>query len=59
MASKYTVYHGKFPCHTCGEVITSLRSYPETKELTWMCSQKHMSIVSLETRKIRKKKQIE
>lgn len=54
MASKYTVYHGKFPCHTCGEEVTSLRSYPETKELTWMCSQKHMSIVSLETKRTKK-----
>lgn len=55
MASKYTVYHGEFPCHTCGEVVSSLRSYPETKDLTWMCSQKHMSTVSLDIKKKKKK----
>lgn len=48
---RYTVYHGEFPCHTCKEVVLSLRSYPEEKELTWMCKSKHISKVSLSTKK--------
>lgn len=54
MASKYTITHGEFPCHTCKEVVKSLRFYPDTKDLTWMCSQKHLSIVSLKTKKKKK-----
>ncbi len=48
---KYSIYSGQFPCHTCKKMVTSLRSYPETKELTWMCSDKHLSRVSLNTKK--------
>ena len=54
MANKYKIVEGKFPCHTCKEVVKSLRHYVETKELTWMCSQKHLSRVSLETKKTKK-----
>lgn len=42
----YKVYPGKFPCHTCKEVVKTIRSYPEIKEVTWMCSNKHLSRVS-------------
>lgn len=45
--SKYEVIEGRFPCHTCREECTSLRFYKETKDLTWMCRQKHISMVSL------------
>jgi hypothetical protein len=51
MANKYGVYHGEFPCHTCGEIVPSIRLYVENKELTWMCSQKHMSNVSLQPKR--------
>jgi hypothetical protein len=50
---KYTVYPGKYPCHTCRTVVTSLRHYPEAKKITWMCPDKHMTTVSLETKKSR------
>lgn len=50
MAS-YTVYHGKFPCHECKEVVTSMRVYAETKSATWMCKSKHISSVSFGKRK--------
>jgi hypothetical protein len=50
MAS-YTVYHGKFICHECKTEVTSLRLYAETKEMTWMCKDKHLSKVSLAKRK--------
>ena len=52
--SKYSVYNGKFPCHTCKEVVNSLRMYAETKEVTWMCSQKHISSVFLISKKNKK-----
>ena len=44
--SKYNVYSGQFPCHTCKEMVKTIRSYPDLKEVTWMCSQKHLSKVS-------------
>lgn len=40
---KFSVYNGKFPCHTCEEIVNSLRLWRETSELTWMCSKKHIS----------------
>lgn len=49
--ARYNVHNGKFPCHTCGEVVKSIRSYPEEKKLTWLCSQKHLNEVSLQTKK--------
>lgn len=49
--ARYSVYNGKFPCHTCGVVVTSIRSYPEEKKLTWMCPEKHLSQVILQTKK--------
>lgn len=45
--ARYDIYNGEFPCHTCGEVVGSLRFYQETKDLTWMCGQKHITVVSL------------
>jgi hypothetical protein len=52
--AKYTIYTGKFLCHTCKVEVKTLRSYPETKELTWMCPEKHLSLVNLSTKKSRK-----
>ena len=49
--AKYNIYQGLFPCHTCGTTVTTLRSYPQNKKLTWMCPDRHVSEVSLETRK--------
>lgn len=49
--AKYNVYQGQFPCHTCKVIVTSLRLYSETKELTWMCQDKHLSKASLNTKK--------
>lgn len=45
--AKYSIYHGEFACHTCKEKVLSLRAYEETGDLTWMCSSKHISKVSL------------
>ncbi len=52
MAS-YTVYQGKFICHTCKMTVNTLRLYAETKEATWMCKEKHLSSVSFAKRKKR------
>lgn len=52
--AKYSIFPGKFKCQECGTDVTSLRSYPEEKELTWMCVNKHVSKVSLKTRKNKK-----
>lgn len=49
--ARYSVTYGEFPCHTCKEVVKSLRHYTEDKKLTWVCTQKHMTEVSLDTRK--------
>lgn len=53
--SKYNVAQGKFPCHTCKEVVSSLRHYIADGDLTWICSQKHLSKVSLVVKKKTKK----
>ena len=52
--AKYSIYPGKFKCQVCGADVASLRSYPETKELTWMCAEKHISTVSLNVKKSKK-----
>lgn len=53
MSNRYTIVQGIFPCHTCKEEVHSLRHYIAKKELTWMCSSKHISSVSLKTKKTR------
>jgi hypothetical protein len=52
--AKYNIYQGKFKCQECGKDVSSLRSYPDTKELSWMCSDKHLSTVNLNTKKTKK-----
>jgi hypothetical protein len=49
--ARYTIYPGTFACHTCKEPVKTLRMYGETKEMTWMCSQKHLTVVSLKTKR--------
>jgi len=51
---RYTIYSGQFVCHTCKIGATTLRHYPTTKELTWVCLDGHLTKVSLNTRKNRK-----
>jgi len=52
--AKYNVINGKFQCHTCKKEVTSLRQYTEEKLLTWMCPDKHISTVNLNTKKSKK-----
>jgi hypothetical protein len=51
---RYNIYHGSFPCHTCKVEVKTLRLYTDDKEMTWMCPDKHVSTVSLKTKKSRK-----
>jgi hypothetical protein len=43
--SNFTVYQGQFLCHTCKAEVKTLRLYADTKEMTWMCKEKHISSV--------------
>lgn len=52
--AKYNIYQGSFACHTCKVQVRSLRLYADTKEMTWMCPEKHISTVNLNTKKSKK-----
>jgi hypothetical protein len=47
MSEKFKVFPGKFPCKTCAKEVTSLRLWKESADLTWMCSDKHLSRVQI------------
>lgn len=49
--SRYNVHAGEFKCQQCGATVHTLRSYPSEKRLTWMCKEKHLSVVDLQTKK--------
>lgn len=49
--ARYEVYPGKFVCQDCGQEVHSLRLYAIEKRMTWMCRQKHLSEVDLNTKK--------
>lgn len=51
---RYNIYSGKFVCQVCNEEVVTIRSYPKEKKLTWMCKEKHLSEVDLNTKKTRK-----
>jgi hypothetical protein len=51
---RYTLYKGVFNCQFCNLNTHTIRHYPVKKELTWMCTDKHLSIVSLTTKKSKK-----
>lgn len=45
--ARYTIYHGKLVCQSCGVEVKTMRLYPDTKEVSWMCSSKHLSKLKL------------
>jgi hypothetical protein len=49
--SKYNIYKGSFNCHICKEEVKVLRMYEETTDVTWMCSKKHISKVTIVQRR--------
>jgi len=50
----FKIFAGKFPCKKCSEEVLSLRLWPESGDTTWMCSNKHISKVSLMPQKKKK-----
>jgi hypothetical protein len=52
--AKYNLYHGDFRCHVCKADVKTLRLYAETKELSWMCPERHVSTVDLNTKRNKK-----
>ena len=53
MANRYDIEKGQFVCHTCKDIVYSMRWYYEIKEMSWMCKEKHVTTVSLNTKKRR------
>jgi len=47
MSDKFTIFAGKFNCQKCDEIIDVCRLWNETKDVTWMCSKKHISKISM------------
>jgi hypothetical protein len=47
----YTIYPGTFLCQVCKSEVKTLRLYAETKTMTWMCKDKHLSTINLGKRK--------
>ena len=44
---EYSIYPGKFPCHTCKEEVLTMRLWIKTTDCTWMCTSKHISKITL------------
>jgi hypothetical protein len=55
MARDFQVYEGKWPCKKCSEVVLTLRLWPDSGDVTWMCTQKHLSKMNLIPPKKKKK----
>ena len=53
--ARYTIYQGKMICQTCSAEVKTMRLYPEIKEVSWMCPEKHLSKIKL----IKEKKDFE
>lgn len=47
----FSLYHGVFTCQRCKEDVTQARFWYDTKDITWMCSNKHISKVNLSVKK--------
>lgn len=47
MPNPFSTYNGKFYCQKCNEEVLICRLWSETRDVTWMCSKKHISKVSL------------
>ncbi|MEY3311894.1 MAG: hypothetical protein RL348_1237 [Bacteroidota bacterium] len=44
---RYSKYNGQFFCQKCSQVVNEARFYRSSFDLTWMCSDKHLSKVNL------------
>lgn len=56
MSSKeFTVFQGKFLCKRCDKEVLSARLWLGSGDVSWMCSDKHLSKVGLIPQKKKKK----
>lgn len=55
MASKYTIIEGTFFCHTCENTAKTARLYSDSKKLSWLCSNSHITEIMLKAEKKTKK----
>lgn len=51
----FKVFPGKLLCQKCSEDVKSLRLWIQSGDVTWMCTKKHVSKVSLLQPKMKKK----
>lgn len=49
--SGFQIIRGKFECQRCNEEVTSLRLWYDTLDLTWQCTNKHISKVNISKKK--------
>lgn len=52
--ARYSIYPGKFRCHVCGIEVATVRSYEGQRKISWMCPERHLSEVSLETKRTKR-----
>jgi hypothetical protein len=52
---KFSHVPGKFICQKCKQDVTAARFWYESGDVTWMCSNKHISKVELVAKKKKKK----
>ena len=52
---KFLSIDGKFICQKCKEDIVVARFWYESGDVTWMCSNRHISKVGLDAKKKKKK----
>lgn len=55
MASRYGIIEGKFFCGTCENTASTARLYYDSKKLSWLCIEKHLTEVMLQPEKKSKK----
>lgn len=51
----FVTFPGSFLCKNCDENVKFLRLWRDTGDVTWMCSKKHISRVSMLAKKKTKK----
>jgi hypothetical protein len=51
--AKYSVYQGQLRCAECGAEVFSFRHYLSSKIISWACQDRHVTEVSLKTKKSR------
>lgn len=55
MVDKFNTFKSKSVCQTCKEEVLSIRFWIETGDVSWLCSKKHISRISLIPKKKKRK----